>query len=379
MRLTRTSLVEAYKRGRRDFRGVQLRGINLGERSAHGGLTLHSCDFSNAVLYDCNFVGTDLTGSRFVYANLSNSNFARATLVGCNFNHAALVWCNLNLADCSGSNFNYAALSAAKIWRADFSRTRLTGTDFNSATLKSVLLMDAHATYLTLDDTDLTDLDLSVFANARITGLKRRKQREPSNIDWSSVAQSLHVPTRRLKDFLVATGMPDTIAEAMIEAARALDPSDVLNLMQSTFISYGGPDEKFAVELRDELQRCGVTTFLFRDDAVPGQKLHQLMRTGVNKYDRVILICSKASLDRAGVLNEIEETLQREARDGGSCYLIPIRLDDYVFTDWNPPSKDIAQAVRDRVVGDFRGARRSKKRLVSAIRPLLEALKRKVL
>jgi hypothetical protein len=26
------------------------------------------------------------------------------------------------------------------------------------------------------------------------------------------------------------------------------------------------------------------------------------------------------------VLNEIEETLQREARDGGASYLIPIRL-----------------------------------------------------
>jgi hypothetical protein len=285
--------------------------------------------------------------------------------------------CNLNLADCLEANFNYADLSATKIWRANFSRTHLTGTSFSSATLKSVLLTDAHAAYLTLDDAGLANLDLSVFANARIPGLKRREQREPSDIDWSSVARSLHVPALRLKAFLVATGMPDTIAEAMIDAARALDPSDVPSLMQSTFISYGSPDEKFAVELRDELQRSGVTTFLFRDDAVPGQKLHQLMRAGINKHDRVILICSKASLDRAGVLNEIEETLQREARDGGAGYLIPIRLDDYVFTGWNPRNKDIAQAVRDRVVGDFRGARRSKKHLVSSIRPLLEALRRK--
>jgi len=49
------------------------------------------------------------------------------------------------------------------------------------------------------------------------------------------------------------------------------------------------------------------------------------MREGVNKFERVIVICSANSLSRRGVLNEIEETLQREARDGGASYLIRIR------------------------------------------------------
>lgn len=55
------------------------------------------------------------------------------------------------------------------------------------------------------------------------------------------------------------------------------------------------------------------------------------MREGINKHDRMILICSKHSLDRPGVLNEIEEVLAREAREGGTAYLIRIRLDDYLF------------------------------------------------
>jgi TIR domain len=148
-------------------------------------------------------------------------------------------------------------------------------------------------------------------------------------------------------------------------------------MMQSTFISYGGPDEAFAIMLRDELQRNGVSTFLFRDNAPPGEKLHRAMREGVNSYDRVVLVCSRSSLDRPGVLNEIEETLQREARDGGASYLIPIRLDDYVFSGWNPPNRGIAQAVRGRVVGDFRRAKRSRKALSQAIGPLLSVLKRR--
>jgi Pentapeptide repeats (9 copies) len=283
--LSRRSFVAAYRRGRRDFRGVRLHGVRLGEYYVGGyePLELQSCDFTRAVLTDCSFVGSNLTGSQFAYANLSDSNFARSTLTGCNFRHASLVWCNLNLANFSGAQLSHANLNATTIRRADFSHTVLTGVRFGSARLRSVLLTGARAAYLTLDDTVLSDLDLSVFVNARITITKHG---EPSDVDWRSVAQSLRLPHNRLKAFLVTIGMPDTIAEWMIEAARALDPLDLFTLMQSTFISYGAPDEKFAIALRDELHKNGVTTFLFHDNAVPGQKLHHMMRSGVNNYDR---------------------------------------------------------------------------------------------
>lgn len=124
--------------------------------------------------------------------------------------------------------------------------------------------------------------------------------------------------------------------------------------MQSTFISYGGPDEPFAERLNKFLSNQGVRTFFFKDHAIPGQKLHRVMRNGVNEHDRVILVCSRSSLTRAGVLNEIEETLARESRNGGAEYLIPIRLDDFVFTDeWAGDKPGIRQAVLDRVVADF--------------------------
>jgi len=375
-RYSRKSLIESYRRGRREFRGVRLRRVDLGESHVGGEkyepLNLNSCDFSDAIIDDCGFVGSNLSGSRFVDAKLYGSNFARAILTGCNFKRASLSWCNLNLANCSGAILSHADLSAARILEADFSHTLLTEACFAGAVLKSVRFTGARAESLTLGETTLLDLDLSVFVNAKIT-----EHEEPSDIDWRTVARSLRLPRDQLKRFLVTIGMPDSIAESMIQASQALDPLDLFTMMQSTFISYGAPDEKFAIALRDELHKNGVTTFLFRDNAIPGDKLHRMMRDGINKYDRVILICSKASLDRTGVLNEIEETLQREARDGGASYLIPIRLDDYVFTGWNPQNKDAAQAVRDRVVGDFRSAKRSKRAIASTIVPLLNALKKK--
>jgi len=124
----------------------------------------------------------------------------------------------------------------------------------------------------------------------------------------------------------------------------------------SVFISYGGPDESYAERLHLELKRHGVRSFFFRESAPFGRKLHRVMRDGIQSSDRVLLLCSEASLDRPGVMNELEETLAREAREGGKERLIPLTLDDYVYS-WKPQRIDLATAIRDRVIGDFRGTR----------------------
>lgn len=143
---------------------------------------------------------------------------------------------------------------------------------------------------------------------------------------------------------------------------------------QSVYIAHGGPDEQFAKLISDTLKTQGIQAFLFKDDATPGQKLHRMMRKGINEFDRVLLICSRNSLDRSGVQNEIEETLQREAREGGSERLIPITLDDYVLRDWDPSSGDLAQAIRDRVVADFKNADSDSGKFEIAFARLMNAL-----
>lgn len=125
-------------------------------------------------------------------------------------------------------------------------------------------------------------------------------------------------------------------------------------MAKKIFISYGGPDESFAIQLGQSLKTLGLDTFIFKSDAQAGRKLHRLMREEISERDYTILICSKTSLTRTGVLNEIEECLQKEARLGGEVVLIPITIDDYVFSDWAPQNPGHAQAVRDRVVADFK-------------------------
>ncbi len=129
-----------------------------------------------------------------------------------------------------------------------------------------------------------------------------------------------------------------------------IDIVDESTMHKTLFISYGGPDESVVVEINKSIKSKGVKTWFFPDDAQPGAKLHRTMHEGVNNHDHVLLVCSETSLSRPGVLNEIERILEREAKEGGVDILIPVTLDDYVFSDWAPDRKDIADQIRSRVI-----------------------------
>ena len=173
--------------------------------------------------------------------------------------------------------------------------------------------------------------------------------------------------------FLLGTGIPKDAAISLLEWAGRYGLREQFH---SVFISYGGPDEPFARKLTMELTARGVETFCFAEHAEPGMKLLDLMHTKANDYDRVLLICSQHSLERAGVLNELEEVLRREAREGGASVLIPLAVDDYVYSGWSPSRRALSRAIRDRVIADFRGASGSESVFHSALERLFGVLRR---
>ena len=129
-------------------------------------------------------------------------------------------------------------------------------------------------------------------------------------------------------------------------------------------------------QLFQALEAQGVATFYFPEHAPAGQKLGRVARVGVNQHDRVVLFCSKAGLSSSRVLNELDETLEREAREGGSARLIPIKLDGFVSSpDWKPPNADVVHAVNGRVMVDLIGADRDAAKLDKGVQRLIAALK----
>jgi hypothetical protein len=320
-----------------------------------GGIEGERADFSGRHLIGADLRNIDLTGALFSDAVLWDAKLGGAVLSEADFTN-----CNLRGASFVETNLRNATLH----------NTILIGTDLTGAHMGGASLAGAKCDHAQLGATVLTNLSLTPLLGCQL------HHRGASIVDHRSIAWSLG--NKRLEDFLVSVGMPRMLAQYTIDCVRALNPKELFSMMQSTFISYGGPDEAFAEKLRDALEDEGVTTFFFKADAVPGRKLHRTMREGVNTYDRMVLICSRESLDRPGVLNEIEETLARESRDGGTEYLIPIALDGYLWDKaepWTPENPDIKQAILDRVVGDFQGADKNEAKFMHALPSLLDALR----
>jgi hypothetical protein len=239
-----------------------------------------------------------------------------------------------------------------------------------AATLKETDLTGANLASAILGMTYLVDLDVTPLCDAPFLSHK-----SPSHIDARTVMKSYKHP--RLESFMVDCGLPQVFAEHMIEGAKALGDDVLHELMQSTFISFGGPDEAFARRLNEALRAHGVATFFFPETARVGERIGDEVFNALQRHNRVILVCSRASLDRPGVLNEVQETFDREAEAGGANYLIPVMLDDYVLTDWREVQPDLARKVGRRVAADFSGTESNPAKFDAVLSRLLAALKKK--
>ncbi len=311
------------------------------ERYANGERNFH-----HANLFAPDLVGANLSRANFFGAYLQDANFHRANLSGANLFSA-----NLNGAIFGDANLSGANLTFANLVRADFSGADLSGACVGFSALGRVSLRE------------FCKADPAIVHSG------------PSAIDFESITMSLLAPN--LEKFLVRAGIPAIAAQYMIESAQAVKGS-VWDMMQSVFISYGSPDEVFARKLYEALHSNGVRTFFFAEHAEPGKALHRTMREGVNEHDRVILICSKNSLTRNGVLNEIEESLRREGKQAGQMLLIPITLDNFIYGDkWQPPDPGMRSAILARIVADFRGLKKDPAKFDVEIRKLVNVLKKK--
>jgi|RhiMetdeSRZDD1v2_1073273.scaffolds.fasta_scaffold781560_1 TIR domain-containing protein/pentapeptide repeat protein len=353
-RMSLSSVLAAYRSGQRLFHYVDISGANLSDKDLTGasfyGGDLRGVNFSGSRMTHVQLKGADVSGAKLTYASLNATDLIGVNFSGCDFSHA----------DLTG-----AAMERSTLVRANLSRTSLGGTVLADADLHGARFAHAH-----LYHTNLCDVDVS-----RLCDEPRLQHGGPSSIDHRTVVKSYHHP--RFRSFMADCGVPDVFAEYMIDCAKASDHNLLRRLMQSTFISYGGPDEAFAEKLYDALKARGVVTFFFPRTARVGERIDDEVFRRIQEHDRVLLVCSRKSLDRVGVVNEIQETLDREARDGGATYLLPITLDDYVFKGWKAKQPTLAERVGRRVVGDFRGTTRSRAKFESALNRVLDALKRK--
>ena len=116
--------------------------------------------------------------------------------------------------------------------------------------------------------------------------------------------------------------------------------------------SYSPQDDDFAQRLYADLQAKDIRCWKFDENAKWGEPVWGEIDTAIRHYDKLVVICSKHSLQSPPVIREIERALQKKDREHRNV-LFPIRIDDYLFEEWDHPRK---ADVVSKVIGDFRGS-----------------------
>ncbi len=387
-----------------DLTGAILRRADVTTSSFHGSASLRETDFTEANMQCSVLMGAQLERAKLVKANLGKANLTSANLSyadltyatlsrailaharcrnailrNVDFEEVCLERTDLSCADVSGANISGANLKRASLSGADLKRASLSGADLSGANLSGTDLSGA-----VVGSTKLGDVDLSVVC---IDSLRAVRHLGPSTIGTDTLAKS---KGRIPPEFLRGCGLSDWEVEAARLYDPELSPGQVADIQQrvfdlragaviqlySVFMSHSHANKAFAKALHDALQAKGVRCWLDEKQIKPGDDLQDAIAHGIKHWDKLILCCSEAALERSWwVEDEIDRTLdkERELRKHHGAeerLIIPIDLDGHVF-NW---SNSRAKILTRRKVADFSdwkpGAQLPEERLLE----LLEAL-----
>jgi hypothetical protein len=122
--------------------------------------------------------------------------------------------------------------------------------------------------------------------------------------------------------------------------------------LQSCFISYTTADKEFCQRLQKALNERGVDYWYAPEHGRWGERIERQIDREIAKRDRVILVCSEASLgERDWIEREIERAVEEEKKRGKPV-IFPIMIDD-ALDNWRGPK---ATRIKKVLAADFRGA-----------------------
>lgn len=298
-------------------------------------------DLAGADLVETNLEFSDLRGADLQDAVLVSANLFRADLRTANLTRANLLCARLVRTNLSEARLCDADLTEADLTMADLSRTDLSGAHLALAILNATKLKDTIIYGASFAHSLLCDLDLS-----DTRGLETAFHWAPSTVGADTLFKSGgKIP----KAFLDGAGVPIVLTDYLF--TLALVPS----VFFSCFISFAEPDDAFAKQLYDDLRFADVRCWRWKEDAKWGSEIMAEVDKAIRDHDKVIIVASKSSLESPLVIREIERGLQKEddlgRRGLPSNVLFPIRLDDFILSEWQHHRK---ADLLSKHIGDFR-------------------------
>jgi TIR domain len=138
-------------------------------------------------------------------------------------------------------------------------------------------------------------------------------------------------------------------------------------------------DKPFAVRLHDALQSKGIRCWRDEKQLLPGDDISRELERGIHLWDKFLLCGSENSLTSWWVEDEIKTTLEKERalrKERGKPVrkLIPLNLDNYMFTDrWDLGV--LATEIKSRVAADFQGWETNKQNFDIQVDRVIKALR----
>src|ERR1044072_7882800 len=205
---------------------------------------------------------------------------------------------NLSYADLRGADLSYAHLRGANFRGADLIYARFIYALLNDAYLRGASLMEANFSGASLQNADFTDavIGRTMFAETNLSlaqGLNSIEHYGPSEISISTLYKSAgNIP----ESFLRGCGVPDDF----IVFVRSL--VGIAVEFYSCFISFTEADDAISERLHNDLQAAGVRCWRWKEDAKWGKTLMRSIDEAIHLYDKLIVICSKQSLNSPAVI-----------------------------------------------------------------------------
>ena len=293
------------------------------------GLNLRTVNLRSAILTEADFVGTDLygadlRGANLTWADLSHTDLQTANLCNANLSHANLSGADLKKANLigahlNGTNLRKANLTGAILHDTFFSSTQLAGANFSKAKVWDTLFADV----------DLRDAQ----------GLESVIQEGPSTIGVDTLYRSNgKIPPA----FLSNAGIPENLIAQIKSLTTTQIPFD------SFFIRGSAQDRQFCEILWNELKNKGVRNWILLDSAFENESVKRKSRGLYQSHCKLILVCSKHSLESDWIEEEIGRAIDSEIQEK-TAVLFPIILDRF-YEQWDNPRQP---NITESLAGDF--------------------------
>ncbi len=341
------------------FWGVDLSRVNL------NGAHLRRAKFEDVYLVDASLIGANLHGARFVNTRLDGARLDAACLDDSCLDEARLDDTRLDSASLIRANLSGARLDGASLVSAVLADARL-GASLARANLAGANLRGTRLDGAIFSWTSIGDIDLS-----KCEGLEGVDHFGPSNISINTLertAASLAKDTSRLGEveaFLRSAGLEDHWIDYFRD--RIGQPIE----FYSCFISYSHINRAFASRIHDHLQVRGIRCWLDQHELKPGDRILDIVNDSIRLHDKIVLCCSKASLESWWVKDEIRKAQERERKEDRDI-IIPLMVDRYLLDGWED---GLAADLRSRLAADFTGWERDNAKFEEQFERVVKALR----